>query len=131
MKIAKKDAKNTLFEGNKQLKLVLPCHNANDNNELVLREYLCYKLYEAFTPYSFKTRLVNIDLTELRRQNKTKSFTLKGILIEDVDKAAKRLNAKTIKANIPPNSLNDTMALRFDLFQLLIANTDWSKFLSA
>jgi len=126
MKIGKKDAKNTLFEGNKKLKLVLPCHNVNDNNELVLREYLCYKLYEAFTPYSFKTRLVNIDLTELRK-NKTKSFKLKGILVEDVDKAAKRLNAKAVELNVPPNSLDDTMALRFDLFQFLIANTDWSQ----
>ena len=127
MKIAKKAAKNTLFEGNKKLKLVLPCHNANDNNELILKEYLCYKLYEAFTPYSFKTRLVNIDLTEIRRKDKTKSFKLKGILVEDVDKAAKRLNAKAVELNVPPNSLDDTMALRFDLFQFLIANTDWSK----
>lgn len=127
MKIAKKDAKNTLFEGNKKLKLVLPCHNGNNNNELVLKEYLCYKLYEAFTPYSFKTRLVHIDLTELRRKNKTQSYKLKGILIEDVGKAAKRLNAKEVKANVPSTSLGDTSALRFDLFQFLIANTDWSK----
>jgi len=127
MKLAKKDAKNTLFKGNKKIKLVLPCHNGSDNNELILREYLCYKLYEAFTPYSFKTRLVNIDLTELRNRNKTKSFKLKGILVEDVDKAAKRLNAKEIKANVPSTSLDDTNALRFDLFQFMIANTDWSK----
>jgi hypothetical protein len=124
--IKKKDAKNTLFEGNKKLKLVLPCHNEDGNNDLILKEYLCYKLCETVTPYAFKTRLVNIDLTELRKKN-TKSFELKGILVEDVDKTAKRLNAKTINSNVNAISLNDTGSLRFDFFQFMIANTDWSK----
>jgi hypothetical protein len=126
IKIQKKDAKNTVFEGNKKLKLVLPCENKADYNDLIVKEYLCYKLYEAFTPYSFKTRLVNIDLTELRKKT-TKSFKLKGILVEDVDKTAKRLHAKTVKSNVQTISLDDTSALRFDLFQFMIANTDWSK----
>jgi hypothetical protein len=122
----KKHVKNTLFKGNKKIKLVLPCHNANDNNELILKEYLCYKLYETITPYSFKTRLVNVNLTELRKKNKTKSFNLKGILVEDNGKAATRLQAKTVKSNISRDALHDTAALRFDFFQFMIANTDWS-----
>ena len=104
----------------------MPCHNINDNNNLILKEYLCYKLYETLTPYSFKTRLVNVDLTELRKKNKTKSFNLKGILIEDVDKTAKRLNAKPVKSVVSRGALDDTFALRFDFFQFMIANTDWS-----
>jgi hypothetical protein len=52
---------------------------------------------------------------------------LKGILVEDVDKLAKRYDAKAEeKASILPDQLNDTCALRFYMFQLLIANTDWS-----
>src|SRR5689334_8307886 len=85
MKIEKKDAKETLFQGNKKLKLVLPCDN---DNELISREYLCYWLYENISPYAFKTRLVNIDLTELRGK-KEKHFKIKGILVEDLDKVAK------------------------------------------
>jgi hypothetical protein len=88
---------------------------------------LCYRLYEEITPYSFKTRLGNIDLTE-QRGKKKRNFQLKGILIEDVDKTAKRLNAKTLDAAVvPPQAMHDTAALRFDFFQFLIANTDWSK----
>lgn len=122
----KKHVKNNLFNGNKKIKLVLPCHNANDNNDLILKEYLCYKLYETLTPYSFKSRLANVELTELRKKNKTKSFNLKGILVEDVGKAAKRLQAKTVKSNVSRTALDDTSALRFDFFQFMIANTDWS-----
>lgn len=124
--MGKKHVKSTLFKGNKKIKLVLPCHNANDNNDLILKEYLCYKLYETITPYSFKSRLVNVNLTELRKKNKTKSFNLKGILVEDVGSSAKRLNAKPIKSNVSRADLDDTSALRFDFFQFMIANTDWS-----
>jgi len=126
IKIAKKDAKGTGFEGNKKVKLVLPCDNQKQSNAFVLREYLCYKLYEVITPYSFKTRLVNVDLTE-QRGKKTRNFKLKGFLIEDLEKLAKRCDAKAEeKKSILPNGLQDTSALRFYLFQLLIANTDWS-----
>jgi hypothetical protein len=34
----------------------------------VLKEYLCYKLYEALTDYCFQTRLVNINLAENRKK---------------------------------------------------------------
>jgi len=70
---------------------------------------------------------VNIDLTEQRRK-KEKMFQLKGILIEDIGKTAKRTGAKAVEvARIDPRTLQDTNALRFDLFQFLISNTDWSK----
>ena len=89
IKIEKKQAAGTLFKGNKKLKLVLPCNRQSGSNDLILREYICYKLCEAITPYAFKTRLVNVNMTELRGK-KNKNFQLKGILIEDIEKAAKR-----------------------------------------
>jgi len=127
VKIQKKDAKGTVFEGNKKVKLVAPCDERKESNDLILREYLCYKLYEVVTPYAFKTRLVNIELTESRKK-KTSTNDLKGILIEDVDKTAKRFDAKALSdAQLNAGSLHDTSALRFDFFQFMIANTDWSK----
>lgn len=122
-----KNARGTVFEGNKKLKLVLPCDQARGSNELIVREYLCYKLYEVFTQYAFRTRLVNIDLTEQRKE-KIRSFKLKGILIEDIDKTAKRFGATAMKdIKVDAFALDDTTALQFDFFQYLIANTDWSK----
>jgi hypothetical protein len=126
MKINKRDAKGTVFKGNKKLKLVLPCDNRISSNALIVREYLCYKLYEEITPYAFLTRLADIDLTELGK-NKNKLSNVKGIFIEDVEKTAIRLHAKTLKnIRMIPSALNDTSAARFELFQYLISNTDWS-----
>ena len=53
IRIKKAEAKGTLFKGNKELKLVLPClleKNADDN---VIKELIAYKLYELASPYHF------------------------------------------------------------------------------
>jgi hypothetical protein len=126
MKLKKGDAKGTVFEGNKKLKVVLPCDDRESSNALILREFLCYKLYEEISPYAFLTRLADIDLTELRK-NKNKQSKVKAIFIEDVEKTAIRLQAKSLKnIKLTPSTLNDTSAVRFELFQYLISNTDWS-----
>jgi len=127
IKIEKKAAKGTMFEGNKKFKLVLPCNQQQASNDLVLLEWLCYKLYEEISLYAFKTRLVNVNVTELKGK-KDKNFQLKGILIEDLEVTAKRLNGQSQEnARVSPSILQDTNALRFYLFQLLISNTDWSE----
>lgn len=126
IRIKNKDAKGTVFEGNKKLKLVLPCYTRESGNILILKEFLCYKLYEEITPYAFRTRLTNIDLTEERRRN-SKTFKIKGILIEDMNKIANRLRARPLpNVKINPAVLNDTVTMRFELFQFMISNTDWS-----
>lgn len=45
MKIKKSQTKNTVFNGNKSLKLVLPCKIENENNDNILQEYIAYKIY--------------------------------------------------------------------------------------
>jgi len=126
IKIKSKDAKGTMFEGNKKLKLVLPCYTRESGNSLIIKEYLCYKLYEEITPFSFQTRLTNIDLTE-DRGKKNKNFKIKGILIEDLKKVTDRLQARPLaNVKINPAVLNDTSTMRFELFQFMISNTDWS-----
>jgi hypothetical protein len=45
IKITRKNARGTLFEGNKKLNLVLPCDNNERGNTLILKEFLCYKLF--------------------------------------------------------------------------------------
>jgi hypothetical protein len=55
-------------------KLVMPCKSQSSSNNLVVREFLCYKLYEVLTPYCLKTRLVNLNFTEEQRK-KEKNFS--------------------------------------------------------
>jgi hypothetical protein len=125
LKIDKKDAKGTAFEGNKSLKLVVPCQTSESKNTLIMKEYMAYKINEIVTPYNFPTRLVNLSLTEPGKKPKT--WDLAAFLIEDDDPVAKRHHAKVMEnLNLHPLAMDDTSSLRHDLFQYMIANTDWS-----
>ena len=82
MRIKKSSAKGTLFEGNKNLKLVMPCLLRKEKNDNILQEFIAYKFYEKISPYYFKTRLVDIEFTEIKKK-KTEVHKLIGFLIED------------------------------------------------
>ena len=124
VKIDKKDAKGTPFEGNKSLKLVLPCKSAKEGN-LIFREYVCYQMYEPITKYTFNTRLANISFTDLSNK-KMVNVAVPGFFIEDDDLVAKRHNGEVIERKVNPLALADSVSLRHDFFQYMIGNTDWS-----
>ncbi|MEK6783033.1 MAG: hypothetical protein AABY93_15140 [Bacteroidota bacterium] len=125
IKIEKAASKGTPFEGNKSLKLVIPCQTAENKNYLLYKEYLCYQMYEAITPYYFNTRLVNIEFVETGK--KEKNFQLAGFFIEDDDLVADRHKGKIGEGmKIHPMMLQDTSALRYEIYQYMVANTDWS-----
>lgn len=123
--IKKKNNKNTLFDGHKKLKLVVPCLQEKDKNDNVIKEYLAYKFYELISPYHFKTRLVNIELTEPKGK-KEKTFSIKGFLIEDDKKIAKKLNGKIVERSIHPLAQEAMNSIRVEFFQYMIGNTDFS-----
>ncbi|WP_297703938.1 hypothetical protein [uncultured Eudoraea sp.] len=125
MKMKKSVTQETLFEGNKKLKLVLPCFMAKSANDKVLREYMAYRLYEIISPYHYNVRLLDIDFTE-PKGSKVKSYNLKGFFIEDIDNVADRCNGKQIKRSIHPLQQDDVCSVRNDFFQFMIGNTDYS-----
>ena len=125
LKLSKSVSKGTPFEGNKKLKLVLPCLIEANNDDYVVREYMAYKLYEIVAPVHFKTRLVNVEFIE-EKGKRTISNDLKGILIEDIDNVANRLNGNEIKRRIMPLEQDDLASIRNSFFQYMIANTDYS-----
>lgn len=125
VKIKKSEYKNTLFDKNKSLKVVLPCLKGKSKNDNIIIEYMAYKIYEIISPYHFKTRLLEVDYTEIKRK-KTYRHQLKGIVIEDVKKVAKRHDGNVYKGQIHPLNLDNLTATRVALFQFMISNTDYS-----
>ncbi len=125
LKIKKKKAKGTLFEGNKELKLVLPCQLVKHSHDYVMKEYLAYKLYEVVTPFHFKTRAVSLELSEIRGK-KEKVHHLKAFLIEDIDNVADRHGAKKLKRSVHPLQQDNICSVQNDFFQYMIGNTDFS-----
>jgi len=125
MKIKKAASKGTLFEGNKKLKLVLPCWISKGKNDYVVKEYMAYKLYEIISPYYYKTRMADVSLTETKGK-KTKIHDLRGIFIEDDKNLAKRYGGKTLKKFIHPLNQDHVTSVQNAFFQFMIGNTDFS-----
>jgi hypothetical protein len=122
----KKNVAGTVFEGNKSLKVVLPCLNTSDKNTLIRKEYLVYRLYSLLSPYYFNTRLATLHLTEISRK-KPREYDLVTFFVEDNSLVARRMNAKvTKKKGIPPVLFEATQSVRNDFFQYMIGNADFS-----
>ena len=126
-KIPKENRENTLFEGNKELKMVLPCRISDDGQDWVMKEYMAYKLYEVISPYHFKTRRVAIDFSDVKGK-KEKQYQLEGFLIEDISNVAERCNAKRMKRKVDPRQQDAVGCTQNDFFQFMIGNTDYSDF---
>ena len=123
--LKKKQTKQTIFEGQKKLKLVLPCLKQSDKNDNILKELLVYKLFEMVTPYHFKTRRLTIEFTD-QNKKKTSVETINGFFIEDDKKVAKRAGGKVFERYIHPLAMDSDASIRNALFQYMIGNTDFS-----
>jgi hypothetical protein len=126
LKFNKQDVASTIFSGNKTLKLVVPCEKSKDKNSLIRREYLCYQIYKTVSPYYFRTRLANVELTEVSHKTPHK-YELLAFFMEDNSMVAKRSQGKVIKSTtISPAAFDEKQSVRNDYFQYMIGNTDWS-----
>mgnify|MGYP001356562008 CR=1 FL=1 len=125
MKIKKDQYQGTIFDGNKTMKLVLPCKLESENNDNILQEYIAYKIYERISPFHFKTRRVNIDFSEPKGK-KIKKFALKGFLIEDDKRVAKRHEGKVFERYVHPMGMDHLTSVHNAFFQYLLGNTDFS-----
>lgn len=126
LKMKKKDAENSVFEGNRNLKLVLPCSKSKTADNFLGKEYLAYQLYEDVADYTFQTRLLRVKFTN-EDDKKGETAELLGFFIEDDDEVADRFGGKILDdKKIIPTLMQDTATVRHDFFQLMIGNTDWS-----
>lgn len=112
--------KNSMFSEQNKMKLVMPCQG----EEYVVKEWLVYKLYNLFTPLSFKARLVKVKLEDTLKPKNIPSFY--GILLEEEKQVAKRNQLVTITRNSNPRSTDKETFLLMAVFEYMIGNTDWS-----
>ena len=109
------------FAGQKKLKLVTPCQD----DRFVVREYLVYQLYNQFTERSFRARLARVTFRDDRRPDKSR--TMYCFLIEDEEEMARRNRSTLLEKDlIRPETTEKQQFLTMALFELMIANTDWS-----
>ena len=109
----------------KKLKLVCGCSTGQNDERLVLREFIIYKIYNLLTDMSFRVRMLRINYSDSK--GKIKSYSQYAFLIEDMSDMAKRNSCKEVKAPAFHPNLTDKQQMNLvDVFQYMIGNTDWS-----
>jgi hypothetical protein len=109
----------------KKMKLVCGCTSNEYGEQLLLMEYLIYKMYNQLTDMSFQVRLAKINYKDTRER--MKPYTQYAFLLEDVDDMAERNKCKEVE-NIVFNTeqTNRQQMTLVALFQYMIGNTDWA-----
>lgn len=117
--------KKTLFHKQDKLKLVVHCSRRAEFQQIVLQEYLAYRVLNTLTDLSMRVRL--LEVTYIDTVKERQSEPRYAFLIEHKDRTAKRIDTKelvvksTTVAQVNPEMLNLT-----SVFQYFIGNTDFS-----
>lgn len=126
VEVTKVAANNTLFQGNRTLKLVSSCRPTKSEYEAyVLQEAALYRMYMAITPWSYRVRLARI--TYLDSSGKDKPVQSWAFFVEDDGELAERRNVKKSETkgalfdDLEPEKWGYTQ-----LFEYMIGNTDLS-----
>lgn len=107
-----------------EIKLVLPCADDPGSEELILREYTAYRIYEALTPYHVRARLINLEMKS--NNQKGSSHKMIAMLVEHEEQVAKRLNGTVSQEwGIKAEHMNCDQAALMLCFEYLIGNTDF------
>jgi hypothetical protein len=108
-----------------KLKLVCGCDTRANDERLLLKEFLIYKIYNLVTDMSFRVRMLRINYQDTRE--KIKPFTQYGFLIEDVDQMAKRNKCYEVEGKaFHTEWTNREQMTLVAIFQYMIGNSDWS-----
>lgn len=109
-----------------KLKMVLGCTATSSGEELLLKEYLIYKIYNILEDRSFRVRLLHVTYKDTK--DRLKEYSQYAFLIEDDAEMARRNGCK--KKDKPEKRLTETtnreMMTKVALFQYMIGNTDWA-----
>lgn len=125
LKFSKKELKALQLDTLNEIKLVLPQTFDDEGVNLLLKEYLAYRMYEKISPYHVKARLIRLNLSD--KSNRTTKPTTWAILLEHEEELQVRLKGPLQpQFGIPVDSLDSYYAALNAAFQFMIGNTDWS-----
>ncbi len=110
-----------------RIKIVTHCKGSLAYEEYVLKEYLCYKIYNIISPVSFRVRLVRMTYVDTGRKNKVTEGW--AFMIEPEEMLAQRMNAVVVKRDdLSTRLLRPWEIDILALFQYMIGNVDYSVF---
>ncbi len=113
-----------LYSDFDKLKLVTHCMDSESAEQVLLREYWAYKLYNQITPNSFKVHLVKI--TYINVNDPSEQTEHLAFLIENNKEMAQRIGGKIVeKWGLTPSKLDANTHQNAMMFNYMIGNLDW------
>lgn len=121
----KSDVAGTPFENQNKLKLVVHCDRSPLYDQLVLKEYIAYRVFSELTDNSFRVRLLRVTYVDSETgQAGPPRF---AFLIEHKNRLAERLGLGTLDIKQTSVAALDPVQLNLAIvFQYFIGNTDFS-----
>lgn len=108
-----------------EIKVAVPCFVSDEGDDLLVKEYLAYKMFEKYSYAHFRTGLVKLTLIDTNDKGSGKK-KMYAIFIEDEEEVAHRLNGEPEESfGIKVDKLDAQQAAKVAMFQYLIGNTDW------
>lgn len=124
IKFSKKMLVAAGFDTLNEIKLVLPCTDNMESDELLVKEYLAYRMFEQLSPLSVKARLIKLTLRDSHVEKSKK--TMFAMLVEDEEESSVRLKGTVVDSyGIPTDSLLMNQAALVAVYNYMIGNTDW------
>ena len=126
LELSKKDLTAAGLSKLDDLKLITHClADSTTSTNLVFREYLAYKMYNVLDLNSLRVQLVKINYID--SNSAQEEFTRWGILLEDIDELAVRLQGEEVEQfAFLAGELDTIQHTYISVFQYMIGNTDWS-----
>lgn len=124
----KSDLKSAGLAKYDDLKLVTQCLLDDERAaDMVLREYLAYKMFNEISPYSFRVQLVRITYKDIQSGERRRQW---AFLIEDTAQLRNRVEAEKpdteLNYNLPASAFHLEHEKIVAMFEYFIGNTDWS-----
>ena len=108
-----------------KLKLICGCGTSSDDEQLIIKEYLTYKVFNLLTPMSFRVRMLRVTYEDSK--GKKKPYTQYGFFIEDVDDMAHRNKCEEQDEEVGSSDRTSRQHMTMvNIFQYMIGNCDWS-----
>ena len=118
-------AGGTVFDGQTTLKLGTGCDSSKEYEQITLREYLQYPMFNLVTPLSFRARLARATYAD--EKSKKKSAPRYALFIEHENDVARRAEGRVVELpRVVFKDLEDETLTRMMLFEYMIGNTDMS-----
>jgi hypothetical protein len=109
----------------KTLKLVTPCNDKPGFEDLIMKELLCYQMYQELTDQSFRVQPAKLKIKQ-KESDTSRSIEI-AFLIEHEKEMAKRLGGKLLDKSVEKIKSIDVKSYNLlVLFQYMIGNTDWN-----